>query len=409
MNPFKKYPATSFLVSTVAACILSIYTLERFNVKNYLRGRLEPRRYGTVENPDYLIRAAFEADPNYVSWIVTPEFKNRRRMEDLRERVEERAEQFSAIDANLVSIEREFDESGAQAAYARMQSLGLGKTVTAIRLGYFDLDMLEETRLLTMIKDYVLQNYLLERKFDINERELTKEVFHNLTGKPFPKNIDIVREDIFGKTIEAYYSSMLGRITYEDLLPIKNFLNILHEFGHMATQHREYWTTQSFSEIGTLEEACAYAMVNAGLNDIKSNEKLKEFAFGADHIFCIHMGDECRAYYDGEYDRHSSGAALAVATSAVLMDPYKTYNYLATLQNSSLESLDPRIKEQMKRNAVAFEGDMISDLYKMNAELRKDRNRAKDLDNRYRALLTRFSEAGVVLSAEDSKYLSSKL
>ncbi len=99
MNPFKKHPVISCLVGCAIGTFAVVYTLENIiDVKARIRrAMLRPQKYGTVENPDYLIRATFEVDSNASSWIVTPEFKNWRRMENIREFVQEREQKFASI------------------------------------------------------------------------------------------------------------------------------------------------------------------------------------------------------------------------------------------------------------------------------------------------------------------------
>lgn len=84
MNPSKKYPKASYSVAAAMAAITAIavmgfgtwYTIKGTigAVRDFRRATVTSHKYGTVEKPDYLITAAYEADPNSASWIVTPEF-----------------------------------------------------------------------------------------------------------------------------------------------------------------------------------------------------------------------------------------------------------------------------------------------------------------------------------------------
>jgi len=191
-------------------------------------------------------------------------------------------------------------------------------------------------------------------KNDINEVELAKEIFNDLTGKEFPSFYKIMKENDMDDSRWGYHFYLLDKIAYRDVNKSGNLRTILHEMGHMIAQHVE---ENLFSrDEAMLEEACAYAFANAGLHELSNNKEMKSFALFSKNEFGDDMLNRAKKFYKGgdDFEKHNSGAALFLAALYTIGDPNKTFNYLATLKDTDLDNLDPKIKEMMKYNKKIF-------------------------------------------------------
>ncbi|MDD5651269.1 MAG: hypothetical protein PHF86_12785 [Candidatus Nanoarchaeia archaeon] len=176
----------------------------------------------------------------------------------------------------------------------------------------------------------------------LNEIEISKQIFEDLTNKKFPEFIRINKEKMDNR--EGYHFAYGKKIAFKDIFPLMNISTILHEMGHMIVQYDE----QNDSDESILEEACADAFANAGLEYLISNQDNVKELEDYNTLFKYITNLQEQNFKEGKDDKakHYAGATLFNETLKIIKDPYETFNYLATV--GSLENLKPEIKVAMK-------------------------------------------------------------
>jgi len=196
---------------------------------------------------------------------------------------------------------------------------------------------------------------------DIKKEEgvegIAKRAFFYTTGRHFPDEVSISKEDIKDENIAGYHHAVGSRISYENLQYLMNLRTLLHEMGHTVVQHEETGITfdekgkdrQRRLEVFIIEEACAYAFTDAAAHALSREDSETAAVVKFLNDYGMRRRQE-KLYSDPskETEEHCRGAELYIAARQVLKDPSKVFNYLATLKGSSLESLSPEIRAQIQ-------------------------------------------------------------
>ncbi len=189
--------------------------------------------------------------------------------------------------------------------------------------------------------------------------DVAKRAFIYTTGKSFPSEVSISSEDIKDRGIAGYHSDFRSLISYEDIQYLSNLKTLLHEMGHAAVQHTETGITfrersrdaKRKLEVYIIEEACAYSFTDAAAHALsKEDGNVAAVVKILNDYQMRKMQEKLYSGPSNEGDEHYRGAELYIAARHVLKDPSKVFNYLASLEGSSLESVSPEIRAQMQKN-----------------------------------------------------------
>lgn len=412
MNPFKKYPVISVLAGGIIGGFATLYILDQvLDIKSRMREWLSPPGYGTVERPNYFITKKFEpTDSNFSQAILPRYFAFQNLIADITKLLEDLEQNFLSVDAQLRYAEERFEKDGAEVGYRWMKENHLGKEIQKLTENNTKIYSMNEYFQLGYLADRVMSGIDPNSVPEVNAETAAKEAFMELTGRKFPSNLKIEKEDIAFKDWVEYYSSLEGRIAYEDLSSADNFLNLTHAFGHVCAQHDEKMTNQEIFEIRILEEACAYAFTRACLDYAYRQAKTKELASIGKFLFEESILEKARSFYKEEDDAfcHGAGAAHFIAAFQIFQDPYITSNYLATVKGSSPFNIHPKIAAQIVRNKAIFTAnDILEDVVKVDAKVEYRNEVTWSLFARYTILLKMCREHGINLEPADWAYLKS--
>ncbi len=224
-------------------------------------------------------------------------FRDHQELPDRRELSPDYKEKFGTVEAPTYSIVVSFDAQGVYDALLLIDHV----TTASIR----------------HIRSYEYKP-LLKQIESLEPEQMADDLFYARTRKPFPDSVTVQKEDL-PKDRVGQHDAFLNKVSYEKQEKVGELSTLLHEYGHVITQHQEQWEDLSSVAMNDWEE--------------RNVSHILEYAQGND---------------DEHY--HNEGYALTVATFQVLEDPYATFTYLATLENSDLENLDPKIVAQMNAN-----------------------------------------------------------
>ncbi len=192
---------------------------------------------------------------------------------------------------------------------------------------------------------------------NIDEVEISKQVFEELTNKKFP-NIKINGNRVLWETKRKGEYNFFTRSVDYNIIDKQNTLEcLLHEFGHVIAQHDEYNYIKSGNinnvrdDIHILEEASAYAFTNAGLYYLLNEKEINCDTYMLTRLSEKLFNENQKKFLDTKNEddkwKHREGMILFMVTYKYFnKDPYKTFNYLVSLKDSDLNNLHPEIKEK---------------------------------------------------------------
>ncbi len=337
--------------------------------------------YGTVQKPTYQITCSMKMPEEFASFeYLSDVIPNLEDLDYLTGIVEKELDGFEKKKQKLEELLKEEPDYTAT-ANARIECVTCQGSLLSMASDFGDniIVSLYRNNLEEGEKSKInLDIFKLDINKEISEEELSKKIFKKLTGKDLP-DIEISEEDIEKENIAGYHSAFEGKIAYEDLRYITNINTLLHEYGHACAQHDEELIRKIFPSDSVpieksfltiaLEEACAYAFNNAGIDRLYEVDK--KTAVLSKIGFEISMFNLIKRFYKSDLkdnDPHYLGAELFYATRKVLKDPKEVFNYLAQLKDSNLENLLPEIKEEIKYQRNLWEESKGKISYKVELE-----------------------------------------
>lgn len=326
--------------------------------------------YGTVAQPTYRITAQLPS--NEAFGIIEQRFaplppeavEKQQGIEAIREglekgekeyaSLEKQVQAFGSLDKPSLDDQKEFHDHSLS---VMKKGFKYDEVSTRLWMASMSQDSDDLVRGLEDIERNVTA--MMISRFDsseIDEQALAMTLFTELTGQPLP-DVELKMEEKLGEGTAGYHSPLEGKIAYKDLRTIHNLITLLHEEGHLVAQHSE----QAYKglihgnlfgihpEVKALDEACAFAFCDAGLHALpKSNEQLAKLS---KFFFESYLLKEITAYYEGgctSQEEHERGVAIYLAARAVYNDPAQTFNALATVQGSTINHLDSRVRQEMQ-------------------------------------------------------------
>ena len=309
-------------------------------------------QFGTIEQPAYSITTTFqESDDfkqieNYYAVCEDVVADERDVIAQLDEIYEQELSTFNSVNEAFQQINTLPEAQQT----SRLSELRRACRTIVVRSQLFRLDF--EYRHALLMKDINSIGDLLsgQESVDFNPHQISMQLFQQLTGKSFPDNVNFVHEQQ-RQNVGGYHNPLGGIISSKGIQNLGELMILLHEEGHVIAQQSEQNTrglTSLFTTINpdvkVLEEACAYAFVDASAR-ILTDENI---ATALKFYFESYISRFAQKYYENDpvaEDEHYPAAALFLATREVYDDPARTFNQLATA--SSLSSLPPEILDEM--------------------------------------------------------------
>lgn len=343
--------------------------------------------WGTVQNPTYKITCDMQPSITYSRYISKQEEYHKKQIEIIQkiktDTVKKKIAEFKEyFQKNPLTPEQKNQLKDCYETFQLyLEPAGLEEYVEKLRefMDLYDnafdsfqsnanMLLLElSQRDLTGSLDQIINELYLDigMKFDKSSRlssqygeadAFARNVFESMTGKKLPENVkldicEIEEEDVAGLAdyINAAIKSEDGH--YARVLSV-----MLHELGHLSSQHDEAAYTSInplrcwSRDVRLLDEACAYCFEIAGAYAL--SKKDSHLANVAQLYLINYVKIFINEYFDGEQEYHREAAAIADAAITVFGDPAKAYNYLATADSSNL---DPRIKETIEKNRSKYQ------------------------------------------------------
>lgn len=196
--------------------------------------------------------------------------------------------------------------------------------------------------------------FLIESDRDVDDpQHYAKNLFEELTGKKFPKHITIKRE-FLPPDVLAVHNPRADNITLSEIVEGKMVITtLLHEFGHVITQHSEQnhglikKLTNDQKEISALEEAAAFAFTDAGINYLADKDPSLALYFKM--RFEVMLKENLSYYAKGIDDEHAWGAFLFYTIRKSYDDSGKIFNILSSLKDSSFENFQEALELQIQK------------------------------------------------------------
>jgi hypothetical protein len=353
----------------------------------------QEREFGTVDNPVYSLKeTSLDEKITALNKFSLP--MSGESLESFREGLDKTRRLFKE---NVKSYEKLADKLDKKPEYDSMIMNLLDQKISLSRMLSFlsttSAKIYKDDNKKFILSCSVGSNRL---KRSISEESLVRQLFAEITGKPFPEKVDINKKEI--KKGMANYRPYTRKISYKDFNYATNLYSLLHECGHVCSQHDEQIRIKEIrsmqyikykgSYASILEEACAYAFLDTathviGKNDRELAEMLKLKLEVDIYFFQEKLYKEPEKYRE----EHHTGAELFVAARKVLKDPVKVFNYLATLKDSNFYSLDPKIKVQLHENRWQWQSWM-----KLHRDIETLRGKAESLNRQHEQLKTKIKE-----------------
>ena len=328
--------------------------------------KTHPERFGTVESPVYSVQDISQDEELSALDSLALQAQDTNELSQKLNSFNKKADILEHIYDKLLELSGHPD-------YRNTPELEIACLKQSLKLSTLGIEI-DETLInyLGASREYFSKviEFLEKREEDAIRRQGSEEAFANrvftsLTGRPLPDDISVRRRDLMRTEDNiGIHDPFKGEIQYGGLQYLTNVVTLLHEYGHVCAQHGEQRLARlekgKKPDVDILEEACAYAFTNAAAHHIAAYDR--ELAVLMKGCFDYGMSNlQVELYEEPEKyeDEHNRGAELFVATRQVLKDPAKVFNYLATLEGSSLENLDPRVKEQIQRNRERYEASKI--------------------------------------------------
>ncbi|MBI4017278.1 MAG: hypothetical protein HY363_06320 [Candidatus Aenigmarchaeota archaeon] len=343
----KRICGSSCLLGIIAGGLIGLSELIMWNWR-----KEHQAQFGTIKQPAYSITTTFqESDDfrrieNYYAVSEDVVADERDIIAQLDELYEQGLSTFNSVNEAFQQINTLPEAQQT----SRLCGLLRACRTTEVRSQLFSLDY-HYTRARLQRNINSIEDLLSgQASVDFDPHQISMQLFQQLTGKSFPENVHFVHEQQ-RQNIGGYHRFSDGVISSKGIQNLEELMVLLHEEGHAIAQQGEQnargltmlFTTIN-SDLKVLEEACAYAFVDAGARILADENISTTLKF----YFEAYISRFAQKYYENDpvaENEHYPAAALFLATREVYNDPARTFNQLATAD--SLSSLPPEILEEM--------------------------------------------------------------
>lgn len=191
-----------------------------------------------------------------------------------------------------------------------------------------------------------------EAATDFNPELTVRELFEQLTGRSYPATVVFLHEEQ-EPGILGYHNPLSNVVSSAGVQRIQELVTLIHESGHVMAQHQEAnmhgytFLSGPSGDVSALEEACAYACVDAMLGELHATRP--DTALAAKVYFESEVAALAEKFNQSEGDPHSVGAAYFLAMRGILCNPTEVFNSLATAGGSRLDALPSGVEQAMRR------------------------------------------------------------